>query len=124
MKASQLKIMVGWLIGLSAICIVLLVLLMINVMSIKKQVNTLSDNTTQPTSSSQQTSSPTNSSSSQLTDIQNSLNTLIARPSPSSTSSSMTCSGLLSLSLSGLIIDNENISMNSSTPVSLNCSSL
>jgi len=133
MKTEQFKLMLGWSIGLSAVCIVLLIFLLFNVMSIKKQVKTLSANGIQSASSSQQSTSnnstPTSSDSTQLTCIQNSLNTLVARPAPttSASSGSMTCSGTLSQSLSGSasqIGSFTDYNLSGSSPINLTCNNL
>ncbi len=67
MKSSQLKVMLGWLIGIGVACVVLLVILLVNVLSISKQVKTLGADGSQTTA---------NSDSSQLTALQTSVSGL------------------------------------------------
>ncbi len=51
MKPSQLKVMLGWLIGIGLACMVLLVIVLVNQLSIHKQLKTLSDTSPQTTAS-------------------------------------------------------------------------
>jgi len=67
-KASQLKVMIGWLIGLSLVSTVLVVVLLVNVLSLNKQVKSLSATSNQPVANT--------SDSSQLSNLQSSVDNL------------------------------------------------
>lgn len=123
MKPSQLKVMLGWLIGIGLACMVLLVIVLVNQLSIHKQLKTLSDTSPQTTASND---------SSQLTALQNSVNDLPAKvgaaQSPvTSASTSMTCTGTLSQNLSGSasqIGSFTDYSLSGSSPIDLTCNKL
>jgi len=118
MKTAQLKIMVGWLIGLSLVSTLLVVVLLINVLSLNKRVRSLS---------------PSSNDSSQLSNLQSSVNalptkinnSLLRAAGSSSSSQTLTCSGSLDVSLSPSIIGesltNGGNSLDGTVPVDLTC---
>jgi aspartate-semialdehyde dehydrogenase len=120
MKTSQLKIMLGWLIGIVSACVVLLVIVLINQLSINKQLKSLDANSLQTASGSD---------ASQLTDLQKSVDALSAKvQAPSlSSSTSLTCTGTLNQNLTGSsnsIGSFTNLSLSGTTPIDLTCNKL
>jgi hypothetical protein len=123
MKPSQLKTMLGRLIGIGLTCVLLLIILLINQLSINKQLKTLNDNSSQ---------TATSNNSSQLTSLQNSVNALSTKVGTTqtptvNTSDSMTCTGTLSQDLSGSasqIGSFTDYSLSGSSPIDLTCNKL
>lgn len=120
MKASQLKIMLGWLIGTVVVCIALLTIVLVNQLSLNKQLRSLNTGVLQ--------SSPT-SDTSALANLQKSVDALSAQPqAPSVTpSTSLTCTGTLNQNLTGSsssIGSFTNLSLSGTTPIDLTCNKL
>ena len=119
MKASQLKIMLGWLIGITTVCVMLLAVVLVNQLSINKRIRSLG-------SGSQA------SDTSQLTSLQSSVDALSAKVGASSSptvspSTMMTCTGTLSQNLSGSasqIGSFTDYSLSGSSPINLTCNKL
>lgn len=120
MKASQLKIVLGWLIGIVAVCVVLLVVVLFNQLSIKKQLRSLNATSLQ--------SSPA-SDTAELSNLQKSVDALSTKvQAPTITpSTSLTCTGTLNQDLTGSsssIGSFTNLSLSGTTPIDLTCNKL
>lgn len=120
MKASQVK---GLLIAILIVTVLNLVALgavLANLTSVKTKVANLNGGSTD--------ASQLSSIQSSLTGLTTKVNSLPAAVSPSPSASllskDMTCTGTLNLSLSGMILSNENVSLDSTTPVDLTCNQL
>jgi hypothetical protein len=118
MKASQVKLLLGWILAITILNFVVIVIVMINLGSVKMQVKNLNGGTSDKTqlSSIQSSVDGLNTTVSQLKPI-------TAAPTTSTLSKETTCTGTLSLNLSGSILNNY-ANFSSITPVNLTCNPL
>jgi hypothetical protein len=119
MKASQVKLLLGWILAITILNFVVVVIVMINLGSVKMQVKNLNGGSSDKTQLSSIQSSVDG-----LTTTVNQLKPAIATvPTTTTLGKETTCTGTLSLNLSGSILNNY-ANFSSITPVNLTCNPL
>jgi hypothetical protein len=122
MKASQVKILLGWILALTILDLVVVVIVMINLGSVKMKVEHLNGG-----SSDSSQLSALQSSVSDLSSKVSAIPTSSSSSSPSPSSSELTCTGTLSQSLSGSasqVGSFTDYDLSGSSPIDLTCNPL
>lgn len=122
MKASQVKLLLGWILAISILNLVVIVIVMINLGSVKLKVEHLNGG-----SSDSSQLSALQSSVSDLTSKISAIPTTSSSSSPSLLSKEMTCTGTLSQSLSGSasqVGSFTEYNLSGSSPIDLTCNPL
>lgn len=121
MKTSQFKLLLGWILALTILNLVAIVIVMVNLGSVKMKVEKLNGGSSD--------SSQLSGLQSSLSDLSTKVNAIPTTPAaqPSLTSKELTCTGTLSQSLSGSasqIGTFTDYNLTGSSPINLTCNGL
>ena len=117
LSLAQLKLLILGILAISIINFVIIVIVILNLGSIASTVKSINDRSSDSGQIANLQTSVSNMSDN-VAQIKNSTKSAPVVPKPT------TCTGSLGLSLTGLILNSQNISLTDTVPVDLTCSSL